>query len=387
MIALIVEEILTLLISFKAIAVIAVAICTQSIVYLSFGAIPRMLALPVGLFMITPLCFFWIPMICILLVGVCGEPWSWPLLIMATIQAWWPNTGSFVSDTPVFLGKVVFNIYRALFPPIPIEAKPGATGLQWLLFQEPCMAYHPDKKQQDDNKYPEEVWIYINGVATTKEIADTNRDLLFKMFGRPIHLLHNPTNGFALDVFECVEGKTGLFEIGKKPIPRRQLKDLVRDKLELKDVKKVVLIAHSQGTIITGNTLVELGFEEETLKLMKEKLEVYNFADCAHEMPAHNVAYLENLSNEGDLVAYLGHLFPFPKLWITLSKQEDKNGYEGINITGKSVIEPRLWGHLLNSHYLIPMLLGRGKTFASSKLVTKYMKQGKFGGDVVTATK
>ncbi len=150
------------------------------------------------------------------------------------------------------------------------------------------------------------------------------------------------------------------------------------------DYKKVVLIAHSQGTIVTGNTLTDLlsdTAEQEIKDLMKRKLEVYNFANCAHSMPGMpSVNYCENISNGGDIVAWLGHLFhftfrPLDSFWI------DANG-DSLQIGGKSVIERFLWGHLLNTHYLLPMKKGnkytnsregRGLDDNRSKLVG-YMK-------------
>merc|ERR1712038_1731776 len=219
---------------------------------------------------------------------------------------------------------------------------------------DPCRHYPPSETQMKDAKVKDEIWIFINGVATTKEIADQNCNLIFKMFGRPVDLLHNPTDGLVVDLFECAAGKTGLFQFGE--IEPKE-----------KGYKKVVLLAHSQGTIITGNALYELGSTSSTdflneyirreLKarkpdidmnmvrniapIMKELLEVYSFATCGHKMPADNCSYLENISKEGD------------------------------------------WGHLINSHYLYPMK-NRGM-FPESKLMKEYY-QGPSPGKMLTKT-
>jgi len=197
-----------------------------------------------------------------------------------------------------------------------------------------------------ENKFDNEIWIYINGIATTKDVSDTHRKLLFDMFGRPIHLLQNPTQGLLWDLFECFSWKLGLFVHLKTP-PEDALIALLKKKLD--EEKKVVLISHSQGTIITGNALNHIALAPKYLALMKKHLEVYNFANCAHQMHSSHVNYLENICNGRDLVAWLGHKFPFPEYFF------DEN-YYCIQITGKRIEEPEQWGHLLNSHYLIPMM-------------------------------
>jgi hypothetical protein len=84
---------------------------------------------------------------------------------------------------------------------------------------------------------------------------------------------------------------------------------------------------------------------------MKEYLEVIAIANCAQQMPGNQLRYLENISNNSDTVAWLGALFPFKVFW------EDKYG-QGIDIGGTFVTEP-FWGHLLNTHYLSHMQMGR----------------------------
>lgn len=128
----------------------------------------------------------------------------------------------------------------------------------------------------------------------------------------------------------------------------------MRDLLETADsdprFTRVVLISHSQVTIITSNALEDLGRDPDpnVIPLMKKYLEVYAFADCAHQMPGNNVKYLENISNGADTVAWLGVLFPFKRFWQDVNRQP-------ITIDGIDVNEPLRWGHLLETHYLKPM--------------------------------
>ena len=110
-----------------------------------------------------------------------------------------------------------------------------------------------------------------------------------------------------LDLIECIGGKTGLFLYGSSE-PRKVLKETLVELLQNTNYDKIVLIAHSQGTIITGNVLADLGnvrndddplSTSEIRTLMKHKLEIYALANAAHSMPGSNkvVAHLESISN------------------------------------------------------------------------------------------
>ena len=123
---------------------------------------------------------------------------------------------------------------------------------------------------------------------------------------------HNPTDGPVLDILECMIGKTGLLKHGTTK-PREELRNVLLKEMK-KDYKKIVLVAHSQGTIITGNVVADLSdaannaiddiswfdkdsiwFEKDDndetmkrksaeLKKTLKKFEVYLFAGCAQIM-------------------------------------------------------------------------------------------------------
>lgn len=190
-----------------------------------------------------------------------------------------------------------------------------------------------------DEKYnKEELWIHINGILTDEKSAKASCKKMRELFGQPVKLMHNPTDGPVLDIMECMIGKTGLLKHGSTK-PRDELRSILLKEMK-KDYKKIVLVAHSQGTIITGNVVADLsdaanndiddiswfdkdsiwfdkGDNDETMKrksseLKKtlKKFEVYLFAGCAHHVDGAYVDRLECLSNRGDFVAILGHLFP-----------------------------------------------------------------------------
>lgn len=158
---------------------------------------------------------------------------------------------------------------------------------------------------------------------------------------------------------------------------------------------KVVVLCHSQGTIITANVLRALQrclchiqvlrdspdtqldlnlIDEITLKILCiddmlamadnelesylvetiRKLEVYTFANCADKMTyiTHTtnsegekigLPYIENFANQFDLVARLGVLSPLRKTDPSVIRIDgDVYEKQGSNA----------WGHLLNQHYL-----------------------------------
>lgn len=357
--------------------IVVVSISTHGVLALTNFALPWEVALPVGYWCSTPFGFFGLPALAFVTFGVIGMPSSWPGLTYAAEQ---------VREKGLL--ELSGTIYKYLVPPLPITRSTGGgifSQLLWALCREPCKYYEPSEYQKNASTVKDEIWIYINGIATTKDIADMNRDKLFELFGRPIHLVHNPTDSIFLDLLECVVS----LNYGEVE-PSKELKLCLMEQLwkANKENKKVVLIAHSQGTIITGNAVHDLGestpkvskktierlqakFPEtevsKVLKsipsIMKKRLEVYNFADCAHRMDESRVKYLENISNRGDLVAWLSHLFPFPSYWFNQAG-------DSLSITGESVIECRLWGHLLNTHYLSQVEKGK---YQKSRLVSQYL--------------
>ena len=237
----------------------------------------------------------------------------------------------------------------------------------WPFMKETCQEYEPSASQVFDPVVDDEVWIYINGICTTRDLNKGNCVKLNELFHRKVYSVHNPTHSMWYDLLECAMGKVGLF--GDLVPPRRLLKKVLKHHLHQakKDgKKKVVLIAHSQGTIITGRALEEMGEhgDPETTALMKEMLHVYLFANCANVMPVENVKYLENISNRKDVVAWLGEFFPFPNFWVS-------NDHESIDKT-PTVEIPNHWGHLLNTHYLIPMRKNP-EIFQKSALVQQLM--------------
>ena len=166
----------------------------------------------------------------------------------------------------------------------------------------------------------------------------------------------------------------------------------ILEALNARYIERVIVLAHSQGTIIVANVLRAVakalhsdsveqqdprwegfterlmgGVDTETQKMLRNslaqflaeftehglsgaferlrKLEVYTFANCADRMryvfPVMQVPYMEHFANECDVVARLGVLSPLRS-----------RGDASVEIDGPVFEQKGAWGHLLNEHYL-----------------------------------
>lgn len=249
----------------------------------------------------------------------------------------------------------------------------------------------------------DERWFFLNGICTDRRIARLNARLLSKVTGRSVTVLYNATEGFVLDLVECAFGKAWDFVTDAASANLEPLMDALCDR----DVRRVVLVSHSQGTIVAAvllKTLEELlrrmpipspdlrperpgeqkvsGERRAARRIAEEaqqpsttppdfkrppkpradlttddigKLELYCFANCATSMepfarvsdPCLRLApWIESFGNEYDLVAKLGLLAP-------------PHGIGSARIAGDRYRLEGAWGHLFNAHYGIPILVHR----------------------------
>jgi hypothetical protein len=201
--------------------------------------------------------------------------------------------------------------------------------------------------------------------------------------------LHNSTCGVLPDLLECAVGKgwNGVTEATRMAFAP------IYSALKQPSCQRVVLLAHSQGSLIAGVLLWLLrGLyaptahellegepqcpEQRVARALAErwafpcaqsaadrlaspaavsppltraelaKLEVYAFANCASLMEpvdgSARLPYLESYGNEFDVVARLGVLAP-------------ATGLGAVRVGGERFLRPGTWGHLLNVHYLQAM--------------------------------
>ena len=250
------------------------------------------------------------------------------------------------------------------------------------------------------SSFPGEHWFFINGIATNEDVAKLNGAYLAHLFHRPVTVIQNATNSWPVDLFECAIGKG--FKDDPDSADHKTMTEpawrataAILEALNAEQTHRVVVIAHSQGTIILANVLRAVakalrskqarqkrprwhpftnelmgqvktdteimlrnnlahslsefarGGSHEALQRLR-KLEIYTFANCADKMryvyPGLQVPYMEHFANEQDIVARLGILSPL------------RDGERPlIEIDGTVFEQKAAWGHLLNEHYLNPI--------------------------------
>ncbi len=273
-----------------------------------------------------------------------------------------------------------------------------------------------EKPQNSLVKIPEneimqdkELWFYVNGVVTDHYIAQLNAEYLADLFKRRIHILHNETEGFYRDLQECVVGREqnketrAMVDVMKGLILTTKAPILDKEE-ESDDMPKVVIIAHSQGTIIMAGIVKALfdpgdvktilknvllrskvsdEIKEQVLAILEmsdkilqkrldhllKRMEVFNFAMCSDEFiqkeipPGSNELYpavVEHFVNQHDLVPSLA--------------PQDRYGFAG------TVFERvGAWGHFLNAHYLDGFKEGKYDAPGKASRLKKYLDQVKSG--------
>lgn len=193
-------------------------------------------------------------------------------------------------------------------------------------------AAKPDIEPVGTNHFAGEKWFFLNGICTNESMWSLNAAYLSGMFQQRIHPLYNPTYGVHKDLAECIMGRT--FNI-KADVTKRLSEQLLEDVRD-DSIEKIVIIAHSQGGIISSNLLNNLHCQ--CADEVEAKVELYTFASAADEND-HDFVTQEHFANTLDYVAQIG----------VIHHEEDTNGQ--LYTAHKS-------GHLLNMHYLPHFLDG-----------------------------
>ena len=295
-----------------------------------------------------------------------------------------------------------------LIPAVPWTPAGVSFPLSDLLFRPSVVFRYPDGTDVADPT-PEQRWFFINGICTDHNVVVINARYLHKLFGRPLTVLHNFTRGVVPDLAACALGKEWdrVTESAAVAFPH------VYAAMKTETAERVILLAHSQGTILSAVILALLeelhpptharlaahavvaperavarrlakrwnfartvgakglgraadlagpaSFEwpghgrrqpEAVTPEELRKLEIYCFANCASEMvhvPVRNgtaVPWIESYGNDKDFVARLGVL-------------ANASGPGSVCIEGDRYSRDGAWGHLLNAHYLYPMMKAR----------------------------
>lgn len=203
-----------------------------------------------------------------------------------------------------------------------------------------------------------EKWFFINGIATSPPIAVLNCLELARVFNRPIHLIHTPTWSAAWDFWDSIIART----FRKDGYLSRPAYDVVKEALATHD--KVVIIGHSQGTIVSSYIARKL-LKDKQFRHHAPKLEIYCLAGVADsfrldkqlsERVGRGVPYVEHFANGLDFFCRIG----------VLAHQEHTAGAI-FNIKNRK-------GHLLNDHYLAG--LERGDYCGGKSRLFRYVNGG-----------
>lgn len=295
------------------------------------------------------------------------------------------------------LSRAIKYLVNTGIPSIPVDPPPFGPPLLNNLFWHPTLVLQRPHHNGSYTSFPDEAWIFINGIMTNDDVVQLNAGYLSYLFHRPITLVYNASDSFFIDLLKCAIAK----EWNRLTEPSIKAFPVVYAALKDPSKERVVLIAHSHGTIIAANVLRWLKWlekaeakqpkkpiienrwhnnavavapasayvpaepvviypDDDNLKLQQfkpledkefAKLEIYCFANCATEMTYYKqpgegdnpcpIPWIENFGNEMDLVARLGMLAPNP------------DGF--IHIDGPCYEHESAWGHLLNAHYLRPI--------------------------------
>lgn len=245
------------------------------------------------------------------------------------------NTESEFNKSHWSISEMIYLFTDIFIPSLPIYCP------NWVPNIIKRIIFNGNSKYIADTEYPnlhkKESVLYINGIMTNKYILYQNQDALRVLLKRPINLIHNNTDSVIVDLIESAIGKktNNLTEASYVAMCS------ISKKLLHPNIEKVILICHSQGTIIASNALLglkNLGLDQiEYLK----KLEIYAFSNCSSSMPylINNYPYMEHLSNENDFVAKLGG-------------NCNSDIKHLIRIDGIKLVAKNQWGHMFNTHYI-----------------------------------
>ena len=114
-----------------------------------------------------------------------------------------------------------------------------------------CNSVLIEDKEIEPPDNSDEYFLFINGILTNETILEQNIKLLRTLFNRPINCVFNKTDSFIMDIIECAIGKETDDLTDASFITLSTISTILLNK----DIKKLVIICHSQGTIIVSQVL------------------------------------------------------------------------------------------------------------------------------------
>ncbi|KAL5335315.1 hypothetical protein BJX70DRAFT_401730 [Aspergillus crustosus] len=156
-----------------------------------------------------------------------------------------------------------------------------------------------------DTPFPEE-WFFINGIGGEPHWVKAACERLADHFGRQVTGVFNRSEGLLWDLVECSGERSptgGQSDLVERTQSSKSAQNILKEKLKAATAKKVVLIAHSQGCLVTRLVLQELVNEENEDLLAR--LRVFTFGNPSYDWK-FPIPLMEHFHNEKDFVAKLG---------------------------------------------------------------------------------
>ncbi|KAL8801988.1 MAG: hypothetical protein Q9182_004117 [Xanthomendoza sp. 2 TL-2023] len=212
----------------------------------------------------------------------------------------------------------------------------------------------PTSSPRTADQHPHERWVFINGICTGSSGLQANIDRLSLLFGRQVVGIHNQSFGMLSDLLECLLQRC----LSYYTMDVRVACEILKEYLVDEEVKKVVLVAHSQGGIIASMAVDAL--VAELPGNIMGKLEIYTFGSAAshfHNPPSASttdtksptsglqsniIPCIEHYANEYDMVPRWGVLYVMSNLL--------NNRY-----AGSVFVRAGASGHMFVEHYLDPI--------------------------------
>jgi hypothetical protein len=324
--------------------------------------------------------------------------------IFGPVKDWIPPYDGYSEFTILNLWRLrrtIKYLVNTGIPSVPFNPPPFGPPLLNNIFWHPTVILQRPDHNGNYTTFPHESWFFINGIMTNDSLAQLNAAYLSYLFHRPITLIQNSTDSFWIDLLECAIGKNWnrMTEPAIKSFPP------IYDALKNKGKKRVVIIAHSQGTIIMAHVLkwlkskVTLPGEKKTAAVTQRvdnplecdlksnivavepahfytpaepvfvypdqeklnlqhfaplteqelaKLEIYCFANCAKEMTFYSQE--ENGKPPTPWIENFGNENDIVARLGMLAPRPD---HWGVDIHGPCYMHRNACGHFLNIHYLL----------------------------------
>jgi hypothetical protein len=225
-------------------------------------------------------------------------------------------------------------IYTFCFIKLPFYCPKWVPKSVKLIFFGEDSKYIINENELDENN---QCFIFINGILGNKKQAINSKLYLENFLNKPINILFNASDTLMGDLIEALIGK----ESDELTEASRVALFTICSKLLDENIKKIIVIAYSQGTIVISKVLSNLNRLGLNSEKYLKKLEIFCFSNCASKMKyiKNELPYIESFANENDFVAKLGCNCP--------AEVKDL-----IDIDGTVFINKNSYGHLFKYHYL-----------------------------------